>query len=252
MTTAARRAVLVAGLAGLAALCLWGLAEVPGFGHYRGPYGKVVDRITVSERRATNAVSAVNFDFRAFDTVGEELILFVAVTGVVLLLRGQRADLPDPGDVDDRGGEPPGTSDAVRVAGLGAVAVGLLVGLYLVSHGHLTPGGGFQGGVLLACAVLLLYLAGELISERRLRPSPVMEILHAAGAAGFVALGVGGLIAGAELLTNFVDLGTANKLLSGGTIPLGNVAVGVEVTGGFVLLFAEFIEQAVRLGVART
>ncbi|HEX3316428.1 MAG TPA: MnhB domain-containing protein [Solirubrobacteraceae bacterium] len=251
MSTAVRRAVVLAGLAAVAALCLWGLAEVPGFGHYRGPYGKVINRITVPERRVTNAVSAVNFDFRAFDTVGEELILFVAVTGVVLLLRGQRADLPDPDDAGERGGDAPWTSDALRVAGLGAVAVVLLVGLYIVSHGNLTPGGGFQGGVLLACAVLLLYLAGELISERRLRPSSAMEAVHTAGAAGFVALGVGGLIAGAELMTNFIDLGTANKLLSGGTIPLGNVAVGVEVTGGFVLLFAEFIEQAVRLGVAR-
>src|SRR5213076_2257284 len=111
-----------------------------------------------------------------------------------LLLREQRADAPERVEGDDGDREPQWTSDGVRVVGLGAVAVALLVGLYVVSHGHLTPGGGFQGGVLLACGVLLLYLAGELLSGQRVRPSASMELLHAAGAADFVeqavALGV--------------------------------------------------------------
>ncbi len=69
-------------MAGLAAFYLWGLAGLPGFGHYPGPYGDIINRIAVAQTNATGVVSAVNFEYRGFDTVGEEFILFVAATGV--------------------------------------------------------------------------------------------------------------------------------------------------------------------------
>ena len=61
-----------------------GLAGLPDFGHYHGVYGRVVDGVGVSLRHATDLVTALNFDFRAFDTLGEEFILFGSVLGVVL------------------------------------------------------------------------------------------------------------------------------------------------------------------------
>ena len=62
---------------------------LPPIGHYRGPYGDVLNAVAVNERHSTDVVSAVNFDYRGFDTLGEESILFASVIGVTLLLRKQ-------------------------------------------------------------------------------------------------------------------------------------------------------------------
>ena len=62
-------------------------AGLPPTGQYRGHYGDLVNAVTVPERNITDTVTAVNFDIRGFDTLGEEFILFVSVMGVMLLLR---------------------------------------------------------------------------------------------------------------------------------------------------------------------
>src|SRR5207248_9901514 len=74
-----RPGLLAAGGAGMAALFLWGMAGLPPFGSYPGPYGDLLDSFAVGERKATDVLSAVNFDYRGFDTLGEEFILFVSV-----------------------------------------------------------------------------------------------------------------------------------------------------------------------------
>src|ERR1051326_7890723 len=79
----------VAGPALLVVLVI-GLHGLPRFGDYHGIYATVVQRFEPSERHATDLVSALNFDLRAFDTLGEEFILFASVTGVALLLRHVR------------------------------------------------------------------------------------------------------------------------------------------------------------------
>ena len=61
-------------MAALAAFYLWGLTGLPGFGNYPGPYGDIINRIAVSQTHATGVVSAVNFEYRGFDTVGEEFV----------------------------------------------------------------------------------------------------------------------------------------------------------------------------------
>jgi multicomponent Na+:H+ antiporter subunit B len=78
---------------------------------------------------------------------------------------------------------------------------------------------------------------------RRVRPIPLVELADAGGAAGFVLVGLGGLIAGSEFLYNFLPLGEAGTLLSAGMIPLLNISVGLEVAGAFVLLISEFLDQ---------
>ena len=243
MTPTLRRRVFLAAAVVAAALLLWGLTGLPPFGVYQGPYGDVLNQVAVAERKATNVVASVTFDYRGVDTLGEEFILFAAVIGVAILLRAQRDEREEPPDEDAADRRAPGASNAVRVLGLALVGPVVLFGVYVVTHGHLTPGGGFQGGVVLATGALLVYLSGEYVTLRRVSPEILLDSAESVGAAGYVLVGLLGVAAGATFLANVLPLGQPGALLSAGTIPLINLTVGLEVAGGFILLLSEFLEQ---------
>jgi multicomponent Na+:H+ antiporter subunit B len=247
VTPALRRWVFLAAAAVAGGLLVWGLTGLPSFGVYPGPYGDVLNQVAVGERKATNVVAAVTFDYRGVDTMGEEYILFAAVVGVAVLLRAQRDEVEEPPDEDAADRRAPGTSNAVRVLGLALLGPVVLFGLYVVAHGHLTPGGGFQGGVVLATGALVVYLSGEYVTLRKVRPVALIDLAESSGAGGYVAVGLLGLAAGAAFLQNVLPLGQPGALPSAGTIPLINVAVGLEVAGGMVLLVSEFLEQTLVL-----
>jgi multicomponent Na+:H+ antiporter subunit B len=232
----------VAGL-GLLTFLLWGLVGLPDFGIYRGPYGDILNRLAVPERSTTDVVTAVNFDYRAFDTLGEEFILFAAVVGVTSILRTMRGERTGAPDDEAAGRRVPETSLAVRVTGLGLVPPTLLIGLYIVAHGHQTPGGGFQGGVILATALLLTYLSADYMTMRRVGPTWLSELAEGMGAAGFALIGVAGLVAAGAFFENFLGKGTPGQLLSAGSILASNFSVGLAVTGGFALMLSEFLQQ---------
>jgi multicomponent Na+:H+ antiporter subunit B len=243
VTPILRRWVFLVAAVAAGALLLWGLTGLPAYGVYAGPYGDVLNQVAVAERKAANVVAAVTFDYRGIDTMGEEFILFAAVLGVAILLRAQRDETEQPPDEDAADRHAPATSNAVRVVGLALVGPVVLFGVYVVTHGHLSPGGGFQGGVVLATAALLVYLSGEYVTLRRVSPEVLGDLAESTGAAGYVAVGLLGVAAGATFLANVLPLGQPGALLSAGTIPVLNLAVGLEVAGGFVLLLSEFLEQ---------
>ena len=228
---------------GLLAVLVVGLHGLPAFGDFHGVYGLLVDRVEPGQRHATDIVTALNFDVRAFDTLGEEFILFASVSGVALLLRHLREE-------DD--GEPSrsladhrfaGASDALRV--LSVILIPLLVslGVYLALHGALTPGGGFQAGLVLAAGPLAILLAGRYLALKRVAPRWALEALHEIGATAYAAIGLGGLIFASTYLENYLPPGTAGHLLSAGMMPLNSIAVGLEVTGAFLLTWTEFLDQ---------
>jgi multicomponent Na+:H+ antiporter subunit B len=249
-----RRALLFLGLAGLAPLLLWGMRGLPAFGSYPGPYGFLLNQVAVAERHATDVVSAVNFDYRAFDTLGEEFILFTSVAGAALLLRREKDEKDEDGDDgEDRQASraPPPMSDAVRVFGVALVGLTVVFGLYMISHGAVSPGGGFQGGVILATAPLAVYLAAEARTFRRIAPKTLTEVGEASGAAGYVIVGLIGLSLGATFLGNVLPLGRAGEVNGAGNIQALNLIVGVEIATGFVVLLSAFIEEALRRRLRR-
>jgi multicomponent Na+:H+ antiporter subunit B len=243
----AQAIMFLVGAIGLAVLLAWGFAGLPDFGVYRGPYGDILNRVVTEERHVSEVVTAVVFDYRGFDTLGEEFILFASVVGVALLLRaGREEEEHQPHREAQARGESP-TTDAIRVAGLGMIGPTVLVGLAIAAHGHVTPGGGFQGGVILATASVLVFLSGEYLAFRRVNPITLIDVAEGSGAGGFVAVGLLGLLTGAAYLANVLPLGTAGDLASGGTIPLANMAVALAVAAGFVLILSEFLEQTLAL-----
>src|SRR5947209_104701 len=133
--------------------------------------------------------------------MGEEFILFAAVLGASILLRREPDELAHSGGSGgsggdegprDRAGSGP-TLEVVRVFGYVVLPFVVVVGIYVIAHGHLSPGGGFQGGIVLATGLHLLYIAGDYAALRRLCPERVFEVSEAAAAAAYVLLGLAGL-----------------------------------------------------------
>jgi len=231
-----RITILVPALTGLGALFAWAIAGMPAFGDYHGPYGFVLNRVVVPLRHTTNVVMGTNFDVRAIDTMGEEFILYAAIVGVTLLLR----DDARAGRAERHTRRLP--SDAVRLIGVVMIGGGLLVGVWLQAFGYITPGGGFQGGVLVAGAILLLYLVGSHRDYRPFRDERVLDPLEGLGAGGYIVVGLAALASGTAFLTNLFGYGKTGTLLSGGSIALLNWASAIAVTVAMVILFAEFLE----------
>ena len=112
-------------------------------------------------------------------------------------------------------------------------------GLYIILFGTVSPGGGFQGGVIVASAALLLYLGYGYDVTKRAISSEVLRVNEAIGASLYVILGLMGLLVGANFCRNiFFDNGNVGDLISAGTITFMGVTVGYKVlTGvGFLLL----------------
>jgi multicomponent Na+:H+ antiporter subunit B len=230
--------------AGFGVVLVYGLAGLPAFGHYQGVYGNVIDGAGVTLRHATDLVTALNFDLRAFDTLGEEFILFASVLGVVLILRQMRGERQRPALHEADEHTFAGASEALRALSLAMIPAILAIGVYIVVHGQLTPGGGFQGGVILAAGPLAVFLAGRYLRMKIVAPHTLVEIGDAAGAVGYALIGVAGLVLAGVFLKDFLPLGAVGHLLSGGQMDLASAAVGLEVSGAFLVAFSEFLDQA--------
>ena len=119
-----------------------------------------------------------------------------------------------------------------------------LFGIYIIIFGHLTPGGGFAGGVILASSYVLLMLARGRESMEENLPLSVASRIDCVGALMFIAVALFGLFYGAaSFFYNFIhqeylaDKQTALNLVSAGTIPLSNIAIGLKVGASLFLVF---------------
>ncbi len=235
------RIFFVAGFIFLA-LYFCAALNLPPWGDYRGPYGDFISRMVVYQRHATDAVNAINYDYRGFDTLGEEFILFTAVLGVMMLLR-RRADTAT--REANKIKETRKLSISVQVVNFPVFFVTVVFGFYIGLHGQLTPGGGFQAGVILASALLLVYICENTEAFQRITSHRAVEVSEALGAASYALIGLAALCLGVPFLTNILPLGTTGDVFSGGNIALISACVGVEVTAAFLLVIYSYLEEIV-------
>lgn len=111
----------------------------------------------------------------------------------------------------------------------------LVFGVYVVSYGHLTPGGGFQGGMIIVGAVMSFYLAYGYNIVRRFHEED-LDLAEHIGALTYILIGLIGVFAGFSFLNNVIRGGTAGAFLSGGIIFLLNFTVGFKVAAGTLLV----------------
>ena len=172
----------------------------------------------VAENRGANIVTSVIVNYRGLDTLGEVSVLFLSVAGAGFVLR-RRSGLvlakPDP------------ASEFVATAARLLFGPIVVFGAYIFVHGHLTPGGGFQGGAIVASAVLLLLLADR---DRGLNHN-VLGWIESMSGFIYVMVGLIGLVFAGSFLSNkdVLPLGMWNDLFSAGLIPIIYILVGLKV-----------------------
>jgi multicomponent Na+:H+ antiporter subunit B len=237
VTPRVRLCVFGAGAAVFAVVFAFAVAKLPPFGAQWHPYRDLAVAAAVRNKTA-NVVSAVTFDQRGFDTLGEEVILLGSVLGATALLRPKKDERQR--RVADDGRQ----LTAVDMLAYVFRPITFLLGVDLMVHGHLTPGGGFQGGVVLATGLHLLYLAEGYAALERLRPLDWYQIVEGLSTAAFAGLAAAGMVLGAGVLANFLPQGEFQQLLSAGTVPVLNVVVGFAVGAGAVVLLSQFLTQA--------
>ncbi len=112
-------------------------------------------------------------------------------------------------------------------------------GLYVALTGHLGPGGGFAGGVILASVAVLVVLAFGGDFSRKLITEGKCHVWEGVGALGFIAVALLSYLGfwGGEFFFNFISKGEVHRLASAGTIPLSNLAIGVKVAAGLAGAF---------------
>ena len=118
-----------------------------------------------------------------------------------------------------------------------------LFGIYIVFYGHLSPGGGFAGGVIMASAFILQILAnGEILGKLRQEESG-LEFLESYAILGFlIVAGLGLILSGSFVFfSNFLEKGIIGKLLSAGIVPLENIIVGTEVCAAITTIFIALV-----------
>ncbi|HEX3465945.1 MAG TPA: MnhB domain-containing protein [Candidatus Elarobacter sp.] len=243
MSSRARTAMILVSGAVMLVLILFAVAGLPPFGHYPGPYGDVLNTVAPHERQIPNIVTAVNFDYRGVDTLGEEYILFAAVAGIALVLRQDRKRTKDEPLAPSRTLHTTARTDAVSAFAALAIAVTIAFGAYLGIHASQTPGGGFQGGTILSgVGVLIFFGLGYRAFAKLTRKEP-LETVEAIGAGAYAVIGLATLVATGAFLKNALPLGGEGQLFSTGTIGVINLCVLVEVCAGFLLLYLDFAHQ---------
>lgn len=213
----------------LSALMLLTAADLPPYGSDTAPtVNEVAQRYVeqgTQETGAVNTVAGMILDYRAFDTLGESFVLFTAMCAVTILLNrsGKRRWLLQP-DVVDYASDP-----IVAPMSKFLIPVILVFGIYILLNGHLSPGGGFSGGAILAAGLMLFAMVwGDAAASAVLRPRRLQTVVLCS--LGFYCLAKSySFYTGANHLDSHIPLGTPGAILSAGLILPLNIAVGMIV-----------------------
>ncbi len=215
-----KRVLVLAVLAFFLFLFLSKVAGIDTPAQLSGVGAGYVDR-SIEELNSPNVVTAVVVTYRGIDTLGEVSVLFLAAAAISLLLRSTGKKN---GDGDKKEKRP--ASEILTTGTDILVPVIMLFGINIFLNGHLSPGGGFQGGAVVASAVLLLFLA---YPGFRLRHG-VLAALESLSGTVYVVIAVLGLIVASGFLdSRLLPLGETGRIISAGTIPLIYTVIGLKV-----------------------
>lgn len=226
-------------------MLLLGVSDLPTIGRQNKPVNNEVSARYIEdglqETGAVNIVTGMILDYRAFDTLGESHVLFIATCTVLILLRVDRKkgtsgteDLQN-----DRTYEPKNDVILQTVAKILVPPI-IIFGIYVILCGHLGPGGGFSGGAVIGAGMILYLNAFGFAKTERFFTAKTYKWLS------FTALGCYALskcysfYTGANHIESVIPLGTPGAILSSGLILVLNICVGIVVAGTMYTFYVMF------------
>ena len=232
-------AVLITG-----SLLLLTVGDLPAWGDPNSPASKSpisthFIKETLNETSVPNLVTAVLADYRGFDTLFETVVVLTGGIAIIAILgRPSRARKPILSTAKKDESEGLIIYTTCRIL----IPIIQLFALYVIMHGHHSPGGGFQGGVMLGASFILLAVAGDLPSALQRLSEQRALILACAGVLIYAGIGVICLLLG----NNFLDYGVLSRILPATTIVAArsHSMLGVEIGVAFTVASVMFLIYA--------
>lgn len=225
------------------------VAQLPKFGDSSNPLNNEVSERYIEkgieETGAVNIVAGMILDYRAFDTLGESHVLFIAVCSVLILLKlnldkdGRPTSEQLDAEANDRLYEPKNDVILQKVANL-LVPLALLFGIYNVLNGHISPGGGFSGGAIMGAALILHLNAFGFKKTGRFFSYKTFRVVSYCALTFYALSKAYSFFTGANYLESFISTGNPGDILSAGLILPLNIAVGLVVACTMYAFYALF------------
>ena len=235
----------------LIALLLYTVTALPSFGSPQHPINNEVSARYIEnglqETGAVNIVTGMILDYRAFDTLGESSVLFTAAMVVLFLLRkdkdsarySQLAQTMDQNPHSDTYYEPKNDIILQKTATI-LVPIVLLLGVYVVLNGHLSPGGGFSGGAIMGAGLILYVTAFGFAKMRRFFTYKTYQRVVLVALLTYALSKCYSFYTGANHIESVIPLGTPGAILSSGLILVLNICVGFIVACTMYCFYAVF------------
>jgi multicomponent Na+:H+ antiporter subunit B len=188
------------------------------------------------ELGAPNIVTGILITYRGFDTLGEVAVLFMVAASVGVLLKEEsQATSATATDEATAARRPAG--EIVHTGKQVLLPMIFTFGGYVIVNGHLSAGGGFQGGAIVASAVMLMMLA----RPRSTLNVALLSVVESLAGVFYVCIGILGLVlAGGFLDARFLPRGEFGAFFSAGAIPLISALLGVKVGAELSVIIDRF------------
>jgi len=233
------------------ALLMFTVTNLPSFGSPNHPINNEVSARYIEkglqETGAVNIVTGMILDYRAFDTLGESTVLFTAAMVVLFLLRldpesekySQLARTMKEAPHADNFYEPRHDAILQMTAKILAPII-ILLGIYVVLNGHLSPGGGFSGGAIMGAGLMIYVTAFGFKDIRRFFTYKTYQRVVLCSLLTYAASKCYSFYTGANDIHSIIPLGTPGAILSSGLILVLNICVGLIVTCTMYAFYAVF------------
>ena len=230
----------------LVLVLLTGVSYLPTFGHAENPVNNEVPQRYIEnglqETGAVNIVTGMILDYRAFDTLGESHVLFIATCTVLLLLRSDKKKGKDSiaeREANDRIYEPKNDVILQTVARILVPPI-IIFGIYVILCGHLGPGGGFSGGAVIGAGLILYLNAFGFAKTERFFTAKTYKWMSFGALACYALAKSYSFYTGANEIHSVIPLGTPGAILSSGLILILNICVGIVVAGTMYTFYVMF------------
>ena len=208
------------------------VSAMPPFASAENPtVNEVSEKYLTDSIKDTGAISSVAgmiLDYRAFDTLGESCVLFVATISVFILLRADEKKKNEL-ELELQESYEPEADPILTTTFKAVVPIILIFGAYIVMNGHLSPGGGFAGGAILAGAFILYLNAYGYEKANRIINRKTYTVLSCCALSFYCLAKSYSFYTGANGIHSIIKPGTPGSLISGGLILPLNICVGIVV-----------------------